>query len=263
MAYDLLQQPENTKYIFRKINKFFSNNMGSVSDPAVLWNAHKSFIRGLFIQLGSQARKKRNKKFDDITKKFNDMDLTNKNKPSLTLQSEIFRLRHELRSMLLESYDFRLRGLKANSYATSNKAGKMMANHIKGYRTKTRIPHLVDPVTQAKIINPQKIAEEFSSYYGKLYNLNKDSNTHQPFIREIQSFLSQIELPKLSEEHLELLNAPFTDMELSDTIESLPKAKAPGPDGFTGEYIKSFKTLLIPHMKVMFNHAASTSSFSN
>lgn len=54
----LQQQPENIEYISQKIYVFFSDNVGSVSDPAVLWNAHKSFVRGLFIQLGSQVKKK-------------------------------------------------------------------------------------------------------------------------------------------------------------------------------------------------------------
>lgn len=90
----------------------------------------------------------------------------------------------------MESYDFRLWRLKANSYATSNKAGKVMANPIKGYRTKTRIPHIIDPITQNKIINPQKIADEFSSYYSKLYNLDRDVTVHRPSVSEIHFSLT-------------------------------------------------------------------------
>lgn len=37
----LLQQPENIKYISQKIDEFFCDNVGSVSDPTILWNAHK------------------------------------------------------------------------------------------------------------------------------------------------------------------------------------------------------------------------------
>lgn len=134
-----------------------------------------------------------------------------------------------------------------------------MASHIKGHRQKTRIAHLIDPTTQDKIINPQTIADSFSSYYSELYNLKNDSNVHQPSIEEIQSFLSHIKLPRLSEDHLKQLNTPFTDNEIIYTIDSMPKAKAPGPDGFFGEYIRLFKKLLVPHMKEMYNHAASLS----
>lgn len=84
-----------------------------------------------------------------------------------------------------------------------------MANHIKGHRQKSRISHLFDPVTQTKLINPQSIADSFSSYYSKLYNLNGDGNTHHPSTEEIQSFLSHINLPKLLEVQLKQLNAPF------------------------------------------------------
>lgn len=49
--------------------------------------------------------------------------------------------------------------------------------------------------------------------------------------------------------------------EILYTIDSLPKAKAPDSDGFTGEYFKLFKQLLVPHLKELYNHSASLSSF--
>lgn len=37
----------------KNLEEFFQNNVGSVSDSTVLWNAHKAFIRGVLIQLSS------------------------------------------------------------------------------------------------------------------------------------------------------------------------------------------------------------------
>lgn len=85
-----------------------------------------------------------------------------------------------------------------------------MSQRIKGQRLKTRIAHLYHPTTQDKHINPQAIADAFSSYYSDLYNLESDTHTHQPTQEEIQSFLSHLNLPTLTSDQLSRLNTPFT-----------------------------------------------------
>jgi hypothetical protein len=44
------------------------------------------------------------------------------------------------------------------------------------------------------------------------------------------------------------LNAEITVSELDSTIENLSLNKAPGPDGFTSEFYKKFKHLMIPDL---------------
>lgn len=92
----LLQNPSNATFVSQKLEEFFTTNVGSVAEPAVLWNAHKSFIQGFFIQLGSTHKKKRLQKLHDLTAAIAGADLKNKSHPSLALQSQIFKLRHEL-----------------------------------------------------------------------------------------------------------------------------------------------------------------------
>lgn len=54
---------------FKPILKtFFNDNADSVQNPFMLWNAHKAFIRGIFIQLGSRAKRQRQKCLDELTK---------------------------------------------------------------------------------------------------------------------------------------------------------------------------------------------------
>lgn len=50
-------------------------------------------------------------------------------------------------------------------------------------------------------------------------------------------------------------------MEINTAVESLPTNKSPGPDGFIGEYYKSFKQILSPHLVRLFNDAVASSSF--
>lgn len=122
---------------------------------------------------------------------------------------------------------------------------KLLAHQIQGPHTKTPIPFLIHPTTKTKVFDPQAIADVFSSYYSTLYNLKDDLNMEHPDTAAIQSFLSSVHLPCLSQDQLNNLNTPFTTLEVGKAIDSLPKNKAPGPDGFVGEYYQNFKSILL------------------
>lgn len=65
-------------------------------------------------------------------------------------------------------------------------------------------------------------------------------------VSKMESFLSSIDLPCLSEEDRESMEKPFSSAELLDTIKSVPVNKSPGDDGFPSEFYKEFQDLLIP-----------------
>ena len=55
------------------------------------------------------------------------------------------------------------------------------------------------------------------------------------------TFLEKYNLPKLNEYETESLNRPITADEIEAVIKKILTHKSPGPDGFTGEFYKSFK----------------------
>lgn len=55
--------------------------------------------------------------------------------------------------------------ISSNFYANNNKGGQFLANSLKTQRAKTRISHLVHPLTKHKLINPQNIVDIFADYY--------------------------------------------------------------------------------------------------
>ena len=67
-------------------------------------------------------------------------------------------------------------------------------------------------------------------YCEQLYG-NKMKN-----LEEMDRFLEKFNLPRLSQEEIEIMNHRITSTEIEAVIKNLPKNKSPGPDGFTGEF---------------------------
>ena len=78
------------------------------------------------------------------------------------------------------------------------------------------------------------------NYYEQLYS-NKMDN-----LEEMDRFLEKLNLPRLNQEEIELMNNPITSTEIEAVIKNLPKNKSLGPDSFTGEFFQTFRKELMP-----------------
>lgn len=156
----------------------------------------------MLIKLSSHHKKKRTQRIDDLTTQIAALELKHKSDPWDHQTNHLLSLRQELRTLLLHSYEFLQKKFKATSYSTSNKAGKKLAQRLKGRRTKAKISQLFHPHTKAPLSNPQDIANAFSVYYGDLYNLKQDPLAHQPTPDDIDQFLRKVKLPTLTTDRL-------------------------------------------------------------
>ena len=68
----------------------------------------------------------------------------------------------------------------------------------------------------------------------------------------MNKFLETYNLPKWSQEAAESLTRPVTTSEIEAVIIKFPAHKSSGPDGFTGEYYKTFKEELAPILLKLF-----------
>ena len=65
-------------------------------------------------------------------------------------------------------------------------------------------------------------------------------------LEETDRSLEKLNLPKLNQEEIEIMNNPITSTEIEAVIKNLPKNNNPGPDGFIGEFYQTCREELIP-----------------
>ena len=68
----------------------------------------------------------------------------------------------------------------------------------------------------------------------------------------MNKFLATCILSRLKQEEVETLNRPTTRAEVKAAINSLPRKKSPGPDGFTAEFYQTYKKELVPFLLKVF-----------
>ena len=60
-------------------------------------------------------------------------------------------------------------------------------------------------------------------------------------MEEMDRFLEKFNLPKLSQEEIEIMNNPIALTEIEAAINSIPKNRSPGPDSFIAEFYQTLE----------------------
>ena len=64
-------------------------------------------------------------------------------------------------------------------------------------------------------------------------------------LEEMDRLLEKINLPRLNQEEIEIMNNSISGTEIEAVIKSLPEIKSPQSAGFTGEFYQTFREELI------------------
>uniref|UniRef100_A0A8C5LSK8 Reverse transcriptase domain-containing protein n=1 Tax=Leptobrachium leishanense TaxID=445787 RepID=A0A8C5LSK8_9ANUR len=238
---------------------YFKENVSPEMSPFTIWQAHKTVVRGMCIQWGARLKKLYMTQRVTILRNINDIDTRNKASPTPELADEFDAALRSLTDLEADKYRIAMNRMRAKFYAFQNKPGRLLARRLKPSPPNVGISHLK---TDGGIIyNPMAMANEFASYYEKLYNLEVDDTNVHPTSDTIDAYLRNINLPKLSATQANKLASPITQEELSEVIKALPKRKAPGPDGLTDLYYLTFSPQLFTHLSKVFEDAREQGSF--
>ncbi|XP_053575435.1 glycerol-3-phosphate acyltransferase 2, mitochondrial [Bombina bombina] len=203
-------------------------------------------MRGLLIQDKSIRLKQHKAQLTQLHKEISDLEKQHK----LTQKKEVLAIltaKKDNLANILNNHSIRaIQRLNTQYYIHANKPDKFLASKLRERCKASIIPSIL-LASGASMSHPQHIADTFADFYESLYDDNKvtHSNTLE---QQTTTFLKDINLQTLSKENNDTLNAPITSAEVLSVIKDLKMGKAAGPDGFAGEYYRTFKEILVPHL---------------
>ena len=82
-------------------------------------------------------------------------------------------------------------------------------------------------------------------------------------LEEMVRFLEKVNLPRLNQEKIEIMNNPIISTEIKTVIKNLSKNKSPGLDSFPGEFYQTYREELMPILLKLFQKIAEEGSLPN
>lgn len=184
---------------------------------------------------------------ENLEKEFKSLSKLHKRKPTPDTLAKLKTARIALNLALNSSAEKHLRWVSGRFYLRTDKIGpKLAAKPSPKHRIYSlpKMKSLPGSLTQ----NPKRILEAFHSFYANLYTENSPSTPHK-----WNTYLGDIPLPKLSDPHYSILDSPILEGEVREVIKDLKKGSAPGPNGFSSHYYKTFVDVLSPYLVRFFN----------
>lgn len=250
----LLAEKPFRDFISAQTELFLSiNDTGEVS-KSTLWEALKAFLRGHIISYSAAANKQRTERIFTITNQIIDIDRRYSASPTPDLYKERLKLQTEFDLLTTNETARQLLQARHRSYEHGEKAGKLLALQIRQSAASRMITEVRTSSGQITA-DQQDINKEFENFYTRLYSSESVGDT-----KLFDTFFCGLDIPTISMEDKEQLEAPLSLEELIQSIKSMQSSKAPGPDGFSPEFYKSFATILSPLLLDVLNESFNAKS---
>lgn len=132
-------------------------------------------------------------------------------------------------------------------YEEGERTGRLLARIARSQQQSPAVG--ANRAATGRVVNdPEHIISELASFYKGLYRARDGySDT------DLETYLSRIELPSLSEEARQQLEAPLTLEALQIAACSFPTCKSPGEDGIPMEALTQYGERIMPHLLEVFN----------
>ena len=144
--------------------------------------------------------------------------------------------KQELESIRISKLNGSIVRSKAKWILEGEKPSKYFLNLENRNFTNKIIPKIVKDNGE-EICNQNEILEEIQNFYKTLYSKSEKSVHNNVDLNE---YLKNIDVPKLSKLEAESLEGHITYTEASQTLKKMKNNKSPGSDGFTVEFLKVF-----------------------
>lgn len=237
---DLLRDPAVVERLHDEVDFFFkTNDTGDVS-PAILWETHKAYVRGILVSIGAGLKKKKREERGKLIEEI--FSLEQAHKKTKGQDQDGYHLlvakREELRDTMEQEAKRAINAVTRNNYYRANKSSKHLARLIRKKRSRN---YVVLSKGGEERVTSDAIAEEFKTFYGDLYSTGQQGSGDTAQSDRGKEFLKGAGLAGLSAEDRDLLDKPIEEEEILAALRDFPKGKSPGPDGFTSIYLEKMK----------------------
>ena len=232
-----------------QITLYIETNLPTAPSAGIAWEALKAFLRGHIIQHSSYKKKENAAKLKELESKIGIAEEKFKNNSNSENLRTLTKLKYDFNVIMTQKAEFSLFRARQKYFEEGDKAGRMLARYIKQKEAMTAIPAIKGD-GGTLISDPRKINLAFRDFYNNLY-------TSESVVEQsgISSFLTDLDLPKLTVDQRDRLDRPITVGEIMEIIKDLPTSKAPGLDGFTSEFYKAYAEELSPLLLGTYNEA--------
>lgn len=240
------------KAFIEKINLdmglFFETNDDGETNPELLWETAKAFLRGSIISYTSSKKKQLSLKQQELEHKLHTAENVHKNNPTKVNLMKAQAIRAALNSLMTDKASRSLFYQKQRLYEFGNKPSKYLARLINQRQTLNTIAAIKD-INGKRILDNRGINSVFASFYKTLYTSDKTCTTEK-----LDEFFSKLNLPTLTDVQQNSLGEAIREEEILEAITLMKGGKSPGPDGFPAEWYKAFKEKLTPYLTKTYNY---------
>lgn len=151
--------------------------------------------------------------------------------------------REELKSLFHTEQKQQAHIVAQSFYEWGNKPGRLLARSLQQRKSASFIAKIKN--SSATIVHDTpNIAKEFRAFYQHLYHVQHSVTDRDDKTRFIREYLARANLPRLPPDTLASLEGELTTSELRTALKAMANGKAPGLDGFTVAYYRSFADIL-------------------
>ncbi|KAJ1160381.1 hypothetical protein NDU88_000883 [Pleurodeles waltl] len=243
-----LQNAKVVEGLEQSTQYYFTENEGSVQSPVDLWEAYKATIREEILAGKVGERRQRKKRLVTL-----ETELIALERQCATQQTqELKKLMNQTRVGIQYSnprevcQQYLLRSKRL--YEAGNKASKLLAWLTKKERSDSHIKEI--RTAKGKLLrDSEEIMEKMAAQMEDFYK------SHITILKtEIDSFLHDWPMKRLSAQHTADLEEEITKEEISVALGQLQKRKSLGPNGFPVEFFQKLGKGLIPHLHAALHH---------
>ena len=207
------------------IRDTLSDSLNQFDDSRVGWDFFKMKFRGEAIKYGARKKKARNNKLEVLQNKLYKMQNEKDKCKSVSMFNDV-----EEHMSLLQKEIQEIIQQKAMSSSFTNQvnwymAGEKSSHYFFALENKFPRKPLLRIEIDGKIINDtDEVLCQLKNFYGRLF-------TKVEGIADDEAFISDLQLPQVTEDDRSLLEEPISLQEVEIAIKQLNKQKCPGLDG--------------------------------